>query len=78
MCCKILERIISNALLEHLEKHNLLTPEQFEYRGKNVEDQLLLTYEGVGDFVDSERVVFNFSKAFDRVSHAEVETAECL
>ena len=34
--------------------HSLLSPEQFRFRGgKSTEDQLLLTYGGVGELVDS-------------------------
>ena len=55
MCCKVLERIIDNALVEYLEEHSLLAPEQFRFRG--AEDQLLLTYGRVVELVDSGRVV---------------------
>jgi len=43
VCCKTLERIISDVLYNFLESNRLLTDDQFRFRqGRTVEDQLLL------------------------------------
>ena len=74
VCCKSLERLIASALMDYLESNLLMSPDQFGFRkGRAVEDQLLLVYEDVTMWLDSgccvDMVLFDFSKAFDVVSH---------
>ena len=74
VCGKELERLISSHLRDYLESNNLLTDHQFGFRsGRSTEDQLLLVYNEVSKTVDEGAVVdivlFDFSKAFDVVSH---------
>ena len=74
VCCKSLEKIIASSLIDFLETNSLLSPDQFGFRaGRAVEDQLLLVYEDVTAWLDSgysvDVVMFDFSKAFDVVSH---------
>ena len=75
ICCKTLEREISDHIYSYCEVNNLFSKDQFGFRKLHtVEDQLLLTYDKVSEWLDSSSVVdvvlFDFSKAFDRVSHS--------
>ena len=72
--CKILEKIICAELYKYLDDGGVLLDDQFGFRpGRSTEDQLLLMYDDVTRWVDSGSVVvavlFDFSKAFDVVSH---------
>lgn len=74
VCCKSLERIIARQLNAYLTEHDVLCPHQFGFRsGRTTMDQLLLTYDDVSVAVDdgvvTDMVLFDFSKAFDVVSH---------
>ena len=71
---KCLERIIAGRLTSYLESNALLSNHQFGFRsGRSTMDQLLLVYNDVSKWVDEGSVVdlvlFDFSKAFDVVSH---------
>jgi hypothetical protein len=75
VCCKSMERMVVARLTEYLEINDILSPHQYGFRsGRSTEDQLLLTYEDVGRWVDegyvSDVIMLDFSKAFDVVSHA--------
>ena len=72
--CKCLERIIVNHLNSYLADQSILSEHQFGFRtGRSTMDQLLLVYDEVTKWVDEGSVVdlilFDFSKAFDKVSH---------
>lgn len=72
--CKILERLIVKELHTYLETNSLLDDNQFGFLpGKSVEDQLLITYDAVTEWMDSgnmvDLILFDFSKAFDTVNH---------
>lgn len=74
VCCKTLERIITQHLSEYLETKGLLSTEQFGFRsGRSTMDQLLLVYSEVSKWSDEGNVVdvvlFDYSKAFDVVCH---------
>ena len=74
VCCKTLERVVADCLYEYLDSCGLLSPSQFGFRqGRTVDDQLLLVYNDVSGWLDSweavDVVFFDFSKAFDTVSH---------
>ena len=74
VCCKTLERIISQHLTSFLEDAFLLDQNQFGFRaGRSTSDQLLLVYSEVSRQVDEGGVVdvllFDYSKAFDVVRH---------
>ena len=72
VCCKMMESIIKDEVVGHLEKHGLIRPSQHGFmRGKSCTTNLLSFLEKVtaaidrGDPVD---VVFlDFAKAFDKV-----------
>ena len=73
--CKCLEKLICHGLYSFLTHNDLLTNDQFGFRpGRSTEDQLLLTYNDVSTWLDEgslvDLVLFDFSKAFDVVSHA--------
>ena len=72
--CKVLERIIVKHMRRYLEENNLLSVHQFGFRSQHsTTDQLILTYEEVTRDVDEAKMIdmlfFDFSKAFDKVSH---------
>ena len=74
VCCKVLERLICRCLFDYLDSCEILCESQFGFRsGRSVEDQLLLTYDYITRSVDRSHsvdlVLFDFSKAFDLVSH---------
>ena len=74
ICSKVLEHIICRHILDHLERHNILTDVQHGFRsGHSCESQLLTTLQ---DFLHSwdannqvDVVVLDFAKAFDTVPH---------
>lgn len=56
--CKTFERIIVDALLEYVENNRILNDNQFGFRvGRSVEDQLLLTYNAVSQWMDRGNMV---------------------
>ena len=75
VCCKVLEHIITSHIMNHLEKENILCPEQHGFRQKrSCETQLLdLTTELMDNLqkgVTTDILVLDFAKAFDKVSHS--------
>ena len=73
--CKILERLIAAHVMEYMETNCILAPNQFGFRpGRSTEDQLLLFYGKVSQWVHEGNVVdvayLDLSKAFDVVSHS--------
>ena len=73
-CSKTMERIICSHLRAYLEANSLLSPNQFGFRpGRSTMDQLLLVYNEVSYNTDrggiTDVILFDFSKAFDVVSH---------
>ena len=73
--CKVMERLMVRLMMDYLDSNSLLSAHQFGFRSKHSTiDQLLLTYDYISAAVDSGKVVdllfFDFSKAFDRVSHS--------
>ena len=75
VCVKTLERIVVDCLYDYLEEHHLLSGDQFGFRrSMSVDDQLLLVYNDITSWLDSghaaDVVLFDFSKAFDKVSHS--------
>ena len=72
--CKVIEHIIHSQIINHFDKHNLLTNRQFGFRkGRSCESQLLLTVDdlarGLRDGEQIDAILLDFSKAFDRVPH---------
>lgn len=75
VCCKSMERIVASKLADYLEENDILSSHQYGFRrNRSTEDQLLLTYDDVGRWMDGGDVVdvilLDFSKAFDVVNHS--------
>ena len=81
---KCMERLVCREILKYLDEHDVLSNEQFGFRpGRCTEDQLLLTYNDITESLNegyaSDLILFDFSKAFDRVSHSVLlEKLKCL
>ena len=72
--CRVMERIIKNAIVKHLDEHSLFSPDQFGFRSKrSCVLQLLHFFEDVTSMLDEGKYVdviyFDFAKAFDSVPH---------
>lgn len=71
---KLLERIVSDQIVEYLLENDMLDPYQFAYR-KNASTQtcILRMLDDIRQAVDKRKITisvfFDFSKAFDRVRH---------
>ena len=73
--CKAMERLVVKHITDYLEANNILSDFQFGFRaGRSTEDQLLLMYGKVAQWLDSGEVVdvvyLDYSKAFDMVCHS--------
>ncbi|KAF2345054.1 Reverse transcriptase domain [Trinorchestia longiramus] len=71
---KILEKVISNHLLTHLDKSNLLHPNRYTYRKHtSTQDALLNITEKIYSDIDTKNVtlllLLDLSEAFDSVEH---------
>lgn len=70
---KILEKVVNKRLLDYLEKHNVLSPNQFGFRSKkSTEDAVVALVDHVTEKLDSGHkcigVFLDLAKAFDTVS----------
>ena len=77
ICCKIMERIIRDSLVKHLETNKLLNSNQHGFRsGRSCVTQLLELVEIWSDLFDCnipfDCVYLDFAKAFDKVPHARL------
>ncbi|KAF2358846.1 Reverse transcriptase domain [Trinorchestia longiramus] len=74
---KILEKVISNQLSTHLDKSNLLHPNQYAFRKHtSTQDALLNITEKIYSDIDTKNVtlsiLLDLSKAFDSVEHTRL------
>ena len=72
--CKLLEHIIYSNVMDHLEKHCILTNIQHGFRQKrSCETQLLTTVSEFTECLNNrsqiDSILLDFSKAFDKVDH---------
>ena len=72
--CKILEHIIHSSVMKHLERHKILNDSQHGFRKfRSCESQLISTVkdftESLEDNVQTDAILLDFSKAFDKVHH---------
>ena len=72
--CRVMERILKNKIVDHLERNDLLSNEQYGFRSKrSCVLQLLETLEEWTSCVDRGKsldvIYFDFAKAFDSVLH---------
>lgn len=71
---KLLERIITEFIVKHVDTHGLLTDDQYGFRSKrSCSSQLLNVVETWVDWIEEEEtfdcIYFDFAKAFDKVPH---------
>ena len=72
--CRILERLIKKAILDDLQKNNLISDMQHRFQpGRSCSTNLLLFMDSLtqarGDGQSSDVIFFEFVKAFDKVPH---------
>lgn len=72
--CKVLEHIITSNIMTHLDKNNLLFPNQHGFRSRvSCETQLIQftqdLYDDLNEGGQTDVIVMDFSKAFDKVDH---------
>ena len=72
---KILEKVVTEQLVDYLESNQLLYPEQFEFRHKHsTETAICFFVENLKCFMDGRNVVgamcLDLKKAFDTVNHS--------
>ena len=72
--CKLMEKLVKDAVFNHLIKNNLLSKKQFGFiSGRSTVTQLLNYLDKCAESIANGKVVdtiyFDFSKAFDTVSH---------
>ena len=75
--CKTFEHILVSQIMNHLETHQILCPNQFGFRTKHsCESQLLLTIHDFSHYMNNRTQVdigiLDFSKAFDKVAHSRL------
>ena len=78
ICSKVLEHIIVSNVMRHLDANDILVDHQHGFRGKrSCESQLLLftqdLLENMDRGVQTDVVVMDFSKAFDKVPHQRLK-----
>ena len=71
---KILEKVIYNRLLDYLNKHKILSDNQFGFRKHHsTEYALTLLYDKISSAIDNNEltvgIFIDLSKAFDTVNH---------
>ena len=74
VCCKLLEHLIRDEIVEHLEKNGLLRDSQHGFRtNRSCTTNLLEFFEKTTDIVDRggpvDMVFLDLAKAFDKVPH---------
>ena len=74
ICCRIMERLIRNVIVEHLESNNILSSQQHGFRqGFSCTTQLLECMEDWTQSIDEGKQVdviyLDFKAAFDKVPH---------
>ena len=72
--CKLLEHILHHHIMDHLDRHHVLTDNQHGFRrGRSCETQLAGLVDDLAQILDRKSqaglVILDFSKAFDTVPH---------
>ena len=75
--CKTMEHIISSSIMHHLDGTNILTDAQHGFRKRrSCDTQLILAVQDLAkslhDRTQSDVILLDFSKAFDKVPHARL------
>lgn len=76
-CCKLLEHIISNYMINFLDAHNVLSPFQHGFRkGLSTTTQLISCVHSFSSVLDksgqTDVIFLDFSKAFDTIPHSKL------
>ena len=76
--CKVLETIIRDQIMKHLQDNNLLSDQQYGFRGhRSTTLQLLRVMETWTQFIDEgapfDTIYLDFKKAFDTVPHERLK-----
>ena len=74
ICCKVLEHILHSNIMQHLDKHKILTDRQHGFRTHHsCETQLIQTVHDIAQSLDRrtplDMIIMDFSKAFDTAPH---------
>ena len=77
VCSKVMEHIVHSTVMNHLDHHDILCPEQLGFRkGHSCESQLISTIQDLTSTADNnyqtDMIILDFEKAFDKVSHRRV------
>ena len=77
ICCKILETIVREQVMEHLKSNKLISAKQFGFMsGRSTTLQLLTILDKWTSILDRggsiDVIYFDFMKAFDKVSHGRL------
>src|SRR6218665_829297 len=72
--CKVMERIVKDNIVEHLNEYNVIKGSQHGFtRGRSCLTNLLEFFEDVYEKIDKGKLVYviylDFAKAFDKVPH---------
>ena len=72
--CKMLERIITSNIVQHLDSHNILHDAQHGFRKhRSTETQFIQLIENLAHNIDNriqtDAILLDFQKAFDKVPH---------
>ena len=75
--CRVFEKLLKKHIIHHLEKNSLIPVNQHGFvSGRSVETNMLISLNDWTNILDSREacnvIYFDFSKAFDRVSHAKL------
>lgn len=76
-CCKLMEHIVSKAVMTYLQENNILYPKQHGFRkGLSTITQLLEITHDFASIINSkfqaDAIFIDFSKAYDRVVHCKL------
>ena len=74
LCCKMLEHIILSSILKHADNHGIISDSHYGFWARrSCETQLVTLLHDLASSLDrgtqTDMVIFDFSKAFDRVNH---------
>ena len=72
--CKVLEHIVHSSVMNHFDRHKILTDNQHSFRAKiSCESQLITTIQKIASTMSSKGqadvILLDFAKAFDKVPH---------
>jgi len=77
VCCKVMEHIVHSHIINHLDRHNILSDQQHGFwKNRSCETQLILSINDLAKCIDdhsqTDAILLDFSKAFYKVSHSRL------